>query len=116
MPAALFMALSRTMIRTAGLSGRAPAAALLRANQLILNDSRAEMFLTAFYAELDTRSGRLAYARAGHNRPLWWQAATGELDDLAGEGIVLALSRRSNWKSARSIWRPVTWFYSTRTA
>jgi len=89
MPAALFMALSRTMIRTAGLSGRAPAAALLRANQLILNDSRAEMFLTAFYAELDTRSGRLAYARAGHNRPLWWQAAIGELDDLAGDGIVL---------------------------
>jgi len=89
MPAALFMALSRTMIRTAGLSGRAPAAALLRANQLILNDSQAEMFLTAFYAELDTRTGRLAYARAGHNRPLWWQAATGELSDLPGDGIVL---------------------------
>ncbi len=88
-PAALFMALSRTMIRTAGLGGRAPAAALLRANQLILNDSQAEMFLTAFYAELDTRSGHLAYARAGHNRPLWWQAATGGLDELAADGIVL---------------------------
>ena len=88
-PAALFMALSRTMIRTAGLAGRAPAATLLRANQLILNDSQAEMFLTAFYAELDTRSGHLAYARAGHNRPLWWQAATGELDELAADGIVL---------------------------
>lgn len=88
-PAALFMALSRTMIRTAGLAGRTPAAALLRANQLILNDSRAEMFLTAFYAELDTRSGRLAYARAGHNRPLWWHAATGELDELDAAGIVL---------------------------
>jgi len=88
-PAALFMALSRTMIRTAGLAGRAPAAALLRANQLILNDSRAEMFLTAFYAELDTQSGHLAYARAGHNRPLWWQAATGDLDELDADGIVL---------------------------
>ena len=88
-PAALFMALSRTMIRTAGLGGRAPAATLLRANQLILNDSQAEMFLTAFYAELDTRSGHLAYARAGHNRPLWWQAATGGLDELAADGIVL---------------------------
>jgi serine phosphatase RsbU (regulator of sigma subunit) len=88
-PAALFMALSRTMIRTAGMSGRAPAAALLRANRLILNDSQAEMFLTAFYAELDTRSGHFAYARAGHNRPLWWQAATDELDELAGDGIAL---------------------------
>lgn len=88
-PAALFMALSRTMIRTAGLGGRAPADALLRANKLILNDSRAEMFLTVFYAELDTHSGRLAYARAGHNRPLWWRAATGRLDELDANGIVL---------------------------
>jgi sigma-B regulation protein RsbU (phosphoserine phosphatase) len=88
-PAALFMALSRTMIRTAGMGGRAPAATLLRANRLILNDSRAEMFLTAFYAELDTRSGRLAYARAGHDRPLWWHAATGDLDELDADGIVL---------------------------
>ena len=88
-PAALFMALSRTMIRTAGLAGRTPAAALLRANQLILNDSRAEMFLTAFYADLDTRSGRLAYARAGHNRPLWWHAGAGRLDELDADGIVL---------------------------
>ena len=78
-----------TMIRTAGLAGRTPAAALLRANQLILNDSRAEMFLTAFYADLDTRSGRLAYARAGHNRPLWWHAGTGRLDELDADGIVL---------------------------
>ena len=39
-PAALFMALSRTIIRTSAFSGRSPASALMRANQLILKDSR----------------------------------------------------------------------------
>jgi len=88
-PAALFMALSRTMIRTSVLAGRAPVAALLWANQLILNDSAGGLFLTAFYAELDTLAGRLTYANAGHHRPLWWQAAAHRFQELAARGIVL---------------------------
>jgi serine phosphatase RsbU (regulator of sigma subunit) len=88
-PAALFMALSRTMIRTSALAGRSPVAALLGANQLILDDSSGDLFLTVFYAELDTRNGRLTYANAGHHRPLWWQSATHEIHDLAALGIVL---------------------------
>jgi len=88
-PAALFMALSRTMIRTSALAGRSPVAALLCANQLILSDSRPDLFLTAFYAEVDTRSGRLTYANAGHHRPLWRRFATHEIHELAALGIVL---------------------------
>lgn len=88
-PAALFMALSRTIIRTTALSGRGPAAALLRANDLILKDSQAEMFLTACYATLDLGAGRLIYTNAGHNRPLWRRAATGSLHELDLGGIVL---------------------------
>jgi sigma-B regulation protein RsbU (phosphoserine phosphatase) len=90
-PAALFMALSRTVIRTTALSGRSPSAALIRANESILNDSWAEMFLSAFYATLDTHSGHLAYANAGHNRPLWRRAATGEWQELAARGIILGM-------------------------
>jgi serine phosphatase RsbU (regulator of sigma subunit) len=90
-PAALFMALSRTLIRTTALSGRSPGAALARANQLILKDSQANRFVSAFYATLDTGSGKLAYANAGHNRPLWLQVATGELQELAARGIVLGV-------------------------
>jgi serine phosphatase RsbU (regulator of sigma subunit) len=90
-PAALFMALSRTLIRTTALNGRSPGAALSRANQLILNDSQASKFVSTFYAALDTGGGKLAYANAGHNPPLWLQVATGELRELAGRGIVLGL-------------------------
>jgi sigma-B regulation protein RsbU (phosphoserine phosphatase) len=90
-PAALFMALSRTMIRTTALSGRTPSAALIRANELILKDSRADLFLTAFYGVLDSHSGRLVYANAGHNRPLCLRAATGEFQELAARGTILGM-------------------------
>ena len=88
-PAALFMALSRTIIRTTAFSGRSPASALMRANQLILKDSQAEMFLTAVYAVLELDTGRLIYANAGHNRPLWRHAADGSVTELDQRGIVL---------------------------
>lgn len=90
-PAALFMALSRTTIRNTALRGRTPAAALAAANRFIRQDSQSDMFLTAFYAILDTENGRLVYANAGHNRPLWWQAATGEFRELTAPGIALGI-------------------------
>lgn len=90
-PAALFMALSRTVIRTIALSGRGAAATLLRANQLILNDSQSDLFLSAFYAILEPESGRLLYANAGHNRPLCYRAATGAVEELPARGIILGV-------------------------
>jgi sigma-B regulation protein RsbU (phosphoserine phosphatase) len=89
--AALFMALSRTMIRTAALSNRSPAEALAHANRLIRNDSDSDLFVTAFYAIVDTNTGAVTYANAGHNRPLWLQAGTGQIEELAAEGIVLGI-------------------------
>jgi sigma-B regulation protein RsbU (phosphoserine phosphatase) len=90
-PAALFMALSRTVIRTMALSGRGPAAALKKANELILKDSRASLFLTAFFATLNPQDGCLRYANAGHNRPLWLLADTGKCQELVAEGSLLAV-------------------------
>jgi sigma-B regulation protein RsbU (phosphoserine phosphatase) len=93
-PAALFMSLSLTIIRTIALGGGSPAAVLERANELILNVSRSGLFLTACYGILDLNRGRLVYANAGHNRPLWLRAATGIVEQLDARGIVLgSLSR-----------------------
>jgi serine phosphatase RsbU (regulator of sigma subunit) len=90
-PAALFMALSRTMIRTSALAGRNPAAALIRANDLIRNDSHSDLFVTAVYGVLEPEAGRLVYANAGHQRPLWFQAASGQVKELAAAGIALGV-------------------------
>lgn len=90
-PAALFMALSRTIIRTTALTGRTPAAALARANELMLNDSQSDIFLTAFYAILNTQTAQMTYSSAGHNPPFWYHAATGQFEKLALKGLVLGV-------------------------
>jgi len=94
-PAALFMAFSRTIIRTMSMSGRygSPADVLRRANRLIVRDvqSDSRLLLSAFYATLDIDGGRLTYTNGGHNPPLWLQAATGEVQALPARGIVLGI-------------------------
>ena len=90
-PAALFMALSRTTIRNVAISDRTPAAALQQANELILSDSQTDLFLTLFYAALDVDSGRMTYANAGHNPPLWYEAQHDRFRELTGEGLALGV-------------------------
>lgn len=91
-PAALLMALSRSIIRTKAMTpGLNPAEVLQRSNQLIMKDSRSKLFLTAFYAVLDTTTGRLHYSIAGHNRPIWLHGSNGATAELRGQGIVLGI-------------------------
>ncbi len=70
MPAALFMALTRTLMRAAAAEERSPADALRRVNDLLVPDARHGMFVTGLYAILSLESGRLVYANAGHHPPL----------------------------------------------
>lgn len=81
-PAALFMALSRTTLRNIAMRGRPPAEVVSWANRFIQEDSQSEMFLTAFYAELNTYTGQLNYANAGHDPPLLWRKADGHFQEL----------------------------------
>ncbi len=90
-PAALFMALSRTLLRASAIDGRQPAEVLQRANRLILADSRAGLFVTTFYAVLEPRTGALSYANGGHNYPLLYEVATGQVRPLRAQGIVLGI-------------------------
>jgi serine phosphatase RsbU (regulator of sigma subunit) len=90
-PAALFMALSRTLLRATAIDGRQPAEVLQRANRLILADSRAGLFVTTFYAVLETQTGRLTFANGGHNYPLRYDTARGEVHPLRAQGIVLGI-------------------------
>jgi sigma-B regulation protein RsbU (phosphoserine phosphatase) len=61
----------------------------MRANNLILEDSQSDLFLSALYGKLETDSGRLVYCNAGHNPALWWRASEGEFQELTTQGIIL---------------------------
>jgi len=90
-PAALFMALTRTLVRAAVLETESPAVALARVNELLIPDTRQGMFVTGVYAVLDTGSGELTYVNAGHNPPIWVKP-DGSLEKLTRTAIALGVS------------------------
>jgi GAF domain-containing protein len=93
--AALFMALSRTLLRAVAISGRSPGASLVRVNELLLADARTDLFVTGFYAAWSPATARLVYASAGHNPPLLIHHRAGpdrpEVERLTGKGIALGV-------------------------
>ena len=90
-PAALFMAFSRTVMRTESRSSRSPAAVLHQMNQAIVHDMGSRLFLSAFFGTLDTRTGHVRYAIGGHDWPLWFQASSGRVRRLDISGILLGV-------------------------
>ena len=70
MPAALFMALTRSLVRAEAIRATDPGTALRAVNRHLRAMNAADMFVTVLYGVLDGRSGGFRYARAGHELPL----------------------------------------------
>ena len=68
-PAAIFMAVSRTLIRATGIRGGKPSECLTYSNQLLSNESVDCMFVTVFYGIYTISTGEITYCNAGHNPP-----------------------------------------------
>jgi sigma-B regulation protein RsbU (phosphoserine phosphatase) len=83
--------LSRTLIRATAADGREPAAVLDRANRLILADAGSGLFVTCFYGVIDPASHTISFANGGHNYPLLYRVATGDVEQLQAPGIVLGI-------------------------
>jgi phosphoserine phosphatase RsbU/P len=69
-PAALFMAMSMTLIKVTARYGLPPQEVLFRVNNELARENDSSMFVTTFFGILDTKSGELTYANGGHNPPL----------------------------------------------
>ena len=69
-PAALFMAVTRTLIKTVCVDDTTPSQALIKANQILSCDNDNCMFTTLFIGVYEVSSGHLCYANAGHLPPL----------------------------------------------
>jgi len=69
-PAALFMAISKTLLRTEGLRGISPEEVIFRVNNTLYPDNDASMFFTGLVAVLDTETGEITIANGGHNPPI----------------------------------------------
>lgn len=89
--AALFMALTRTIIRTMAIGKPSPREAMERANDVIIADAQSDMFVTAFYGVLDATDGSLTYVNAGHNPPLLYHHSDQTVTPLKEHGIALGI-------------------------
>lgn len=69
-PAAIFMAISRTVIRAIALTENSAAQCMKRSNQILCRESVNDMFVTVFYGILNINSGVITYCNAGHNSPV----------------------------------------------
>jgi len=68
-PAALFMAITRTLVKATALFTHSPAASVTQVNQFMAADNDQMMFVTLFYGVLDLQTGVFTYANCGHNPP-----------------------------------------------
>lgn len=92
MPAALYMALARTLIRAhAPDHANDPAACLRAANNQILSDTQSDLFVTVFYGIFDPETGEMAFANAGHNPPLLCNYEGRSAEPLRNTGMALGV-------------------------
>lgn len=96
-PAALFMALSRTVLRANALVPRSARDAVREANMLIAEDAKSGMFVTLFYAVADPANRTLTYVNAGHNPPLLFRPGGGRPVGLKGTGIILGVMPEADY-------------------
>jgi sigma-B regulation protein RsbU (phosphoserine phosphatase) len=88
-PAALFMVITKTLIKNSSLSGMSPKEVFEAVNNMLCENNESGMFVTAFLGYLDIPSGKFTYVNAGHNLP------------LLRSGNVTPTDKRFSWLTAK---------------
>ena len=88
-PSALFMTVSRTLIKNSAMHHKNPVETMEQVNRLIEVDNEMCMFVTVFYGLYQVSTGELSYVSAGHPGPLWKKkdGAVGQLPRPGGTAI-----------------------------
>ena len=80
-PAALFMAVTRTMVKTRAADDKSPASIITQVNDELSVDNSESMFVTLFLGIFNTRTGEFRYTNAGHNPP-YVKRVDGEIETI----------------------------------
>ncbi len=99
-PAALFMALSRTILRTVAFTRLDPASVLMRTNEIINQEARSDLFVTVFYGVWHPAENTLVFANGGHNPPLLLHP-NGKTTPIHVPGIALGVLPNIELKSSQ---------------
>jgi len=102
MPAAIFMALTRALLKATAQRADSPSECMERVNTLLCAESTAGLFVTGFYGILDTETGALQYTFAGHPPPYRIEPG-GRVTPLPGQpGMILGIFEGAQFVTSRS--------------
>ena len=90
-PASLIMAMCRSVLRSEAVGKTSAAEVLKRVNQQLYPDIKEDMFISMAYLILDSDGRQAMLARAGHDAPLLYRAATKEVEKLTPKGMALGI-------------------------
>ena len=97
-PAALFMAVSRTLLRATAARGLSPDECLQHVNEILHLDSISSMFVTCFYGVLNTKTGEIDCSNGGHNPP-YIVSADGRVQPVESfGGLLLGAFRNADYE------------------
>jgi phosphoserine phosphatase RsbU/P len=106
MPAALFMAFTRTAVRASLRQSSSPSESLRLANHLICADSNDALFVSLFLGSLNPETGELTYANAGHHPPFHYSREKNVLLPLKSTGMQLGMDPYSSYKQHTILLQP----------
>jgi len=103
-PAALVMSTTCGMLQAVSqaLDSSSPAEVLSRVNETLFTRIPADMFVTCFYCILETNSGRLVYANAGHDLP-YLRSQGGDCEELRARGMPLGLMPGMSYEEKETV-------------
>ncbi len=90
-PASLIMAMARSVIRSQAPAKISAAEVLSRVNRQLYPDIKEDMFISMVYLILDAHSSVVRMARAGHDPPYVYRAATGRIESINPKGMALGI-------------------------
>ena len=100
-PAALFMAMTKTLFKAQALSGASTAEIMVRVNGGLARDNAGQMFVTAFAGILDLRTGVVEYSDGGHEPPFIVRAGK-RVERLEKDGgLALGVIEETTFNTAR---------------
>jgi len=104
-PAALFMAVTKTLFKAIAGRVQNPGEILSTVNREICRDNDSQMFTTLFCGILDTRTGEIRYSNGGHNPPYHLSRAGVQQVPKTG-GRVLGLLEETTYAGSRLVLGP----------
>ncbi len=104
--AAMYMTVTRTLIRANARATDSPAALVEQVNNLLVVDAQNGMFVTAVFALVDLETGQVTYTNAGHNQPLLIKGADGKVEWLHKGGMAMAVMENNKYVDNTITLRP----------